>query len=98
MSELSYTRLTPEEVQAALAGCPEWAVTDGLLTRSLSFGSYLEGVAFAAAVGWLAEGLNHHPDLHLGYQQLRIELSTHDAGGLTAYDFELARKIDQLVK
>ena len=97
MSALSYTRLTPDEVQSALTTCPEWAVTDGLLTRSFTFGTYLEGVSFVAAVGWLAEGLNHQPDLHLGYQQLRIELSTHDAGGLTSHDFEMARRIDQLV-
>ncbi|MCH8992880.1 MAG: 4a-hydroxytetrahydrobiopterin dehydratase, partial [Acidobacteria bacterium] len=44
----------------------------------------------------LADELNHHPDLFIGYQRVRVALSTHDAGGLTAYDFEMARRIQAI--
>jgi 4a-hydroxytetrahydrobiopterin dehydratase len=52
---------------------------------------------FACAIGHLAEALNHHPDLLVGYGKVRVVLVTHDAGGgLTEYDFELARRIEKL--
>jgi 4a-hydroxytetrahydrobiopterin dehydratase len=95
--ELSYTRLTPEQIDAQLATVPGWSVVEGALTRTYPFGSYAAGVVFGNAVAHVADTLNHHPDLHIGYQRVTISMITHDAGGgLTSYDFELARRINAL--
>lgn len=67
-----------------------------MLNRTFTFGSYKEGVVFAAAVAWEADRLNHHPDLTIGYGKVRVATVTHDADGLTPYDIELARRVERL--
>lgn len=95
--ELSYTRLTPEQISEQLTTVPGWSVEAGALTRAYTFGSYAAGVVFGNAVAHVADTLNHHPDLHIGYQRVTVSMITHDAGGgLTSYDFELARRINAL--
>lgn len=95
MSNLSYDKLSPEAVADHLAKLSGWQVEDGALTKLYTFSDYASGVMFGVAVGRLADDLNHHPDLLIGYQKVRVSLVTHEAGGgLTAYDFELARRID----
>lgn len=101
MPELSYRKLSDGEALAALDAlnsglAAAWAIEDGLLFKGFGFDSYAQGLAFAAAVGHLAERLNHHPDILIGYQRVRVSVSTHDAGGLTSYDFELARRIEAI--
>lgn len=93
--ELSYTRLSPEEIDQQLATVPGWSIEAGALTRTYTFDSYASGVVFGNAVAHVADTLNHHPDLHIGYQRVRVSMITHDAGGgLTSYDFELARRLN----
>lgn len=94
--DLSYRKLTDVEIAAALADVPDWGLVDGNLSRLFEFDAYKDGLVFASAVGYVADHLNHHPDIHIGYQKVRISMHTHDASGLTAYDFELARRIDRL--
>ncbi len=94
--ELSYRKLTDAEIATALATLPEWTIKDGMLTRLFTFDDYQAGLDFAYAAGGIADELNHHPDIFIGYQKVRISMITHDAGGLTAYDFELARQIQDL--
>ena len=96
MSELKYVKLDEAEFRAALAKIDGWAVSDGKLTKSFAFKSYKDGVVFAAAVAWVAYKLNHHPDLHIGYAKVTVSVNTHDVGGISPYDFELARLIDGL--
>jgi 4a-hydroxytetrahydrobiopterin dehydratase len=96
MSQLSYEKLSDEAVQTGLAALEGWAVADGMLTRTYSFSSYADGVVFAAAVGHVADRLDHHPDLMIGYRRVTVAMITHDAGGLTSYDFELAKRISAL--
>ena len=98
MVELTYQKLSQEQISAELLTVPGWS-TDarGALGREFQFKSYANGVLLALGVAQLAEQLNHHPDLFIGYGKVRIELVTHDAGGgLTAYDFELARRINRI--
>jgi 4a-hydroxytetrahydrobiopterin dehydratase len=95
--ELTYKKFAETEVVAALAKLPLWGIENGMLSRLFEFPSYKDGLVFATAVGYLADRLNHHPDLHVGYGKVRVSTVTHDAGGLTAYDFELARLVDGLV-
>ncbi|MBL8060072.1 MAG: 4a-hydroxytetrahydrobiopterin dehydratase [Chthonomonas sp.] len=93
---LSYEKLSTEQIAAESQTVPQWRV-DGVLIREYQFPSYKDGLVFAVAVGHLADTLNHHPDIFIGYQKVTVSMVTHDAGGgLTAYDFELARRIDRL--
>jgi len=97
MSQLEYRKLGDAELAIALAAHPEWTIDDGMLTRLFEFKTYKDGLVFATAVGWLADSLNHHPDLMIGYGKVRVSTTTHDSGGTTSYDFELARRIDLLM-
>ena len=93
---LSYEKLSSEQIAAEAVTVPGWRV-DVALVRDYQFESYKDGLVFAVAVGQIADALNHHPDLLIGYQKVTVSMVTHDAGGgLTAYDFELARRIDRL--
>ncbi len=97
MAGLSYDKLSAEEMSAELATVGEWSVVDGALTKEFKFEKYKDGLVFGVAVGYAADELNHHPDLLIGYGVVRVSLVTHDAGGgLTAYDFEFARRVDRL--
>lgn len=95
MSDLNYNKLTPAEIAEHLKSVPGWTVEEGALTRTWEFDSYASGAVFGGAVAHLADSLNHHPDLLIGYQKVTVTLRTHDAGGgLTSFDIELARRIN----
>ncbi len=95
--ELSYTLLSEAQLRDALPALSLWTVTDAKLERVVKLDHYLAAFPLAARIGELAEELNHHPDLLIGYQRLTIRTETHDAGGLTSYDFELARRIESYI-
>ena len=95
---LTYDKLAPEQIASELMTVPGWRIESGELTRALELDSYQEVLVTTMIVGKLAEDLNHHPDMRLSYKQLEISMVTHDAdGGLTAYDFELARRINAVL-
>lgn len=95
--KLSYDKLTDGQINEQLSTTPSWQVEGRELSKLFEFDSYKDGLVFASAVGYLADQLNHHPDLLVGYQKVRVSMTTHDAErSLTAYDFELARRIDRL--
>jgi 4a-hydroxytetrahydrobiopterin dehydratase len=93
------TRLTDAE-RAGLAGkLPGWSPVSGkeAIERNLRFRDFSEAWAFMNRVALLAESQNHHPDWSNVYNRVRIELSTHDAGGLTENDVKLAQAINALL-
>lgn len=94
--ELSYEKLSEGQVTGAVQGLDGWNVDSGMLTKEFRFDSYEKGVLFANAVAFAAEALNHHPDIMIGYGKVRVATVTHDAGGLTSYDIELASRIQGL--
>lgn len=96
MSNTGPKRLSQEEIHQHLSQRPDWGLKDGLLTRTYAFPTYKDGLVFAVAVGQLADRLNHHPDLFIGYQKVTIGLTTHDLGGISTLDFDLAEQIDGL--
>jgi 4a-hydroxytetrahydrobiopterin dehydratase len=96
MSDLAYVKLADGDVAERLKSLEGWAVENGQLAKTFSFKTYKDGVVFAAAVGHVADKLNHHPDILLTYGKVRVSVNTHDVGGLSPYDFELARRIDSL--
>lgn len=75
----------------------DWQVVDNqMIKRKYSFENFKQGMAFAQNVAILAEKEDHHPDLCVHYKSVEVELSTHKIGGLSANDFILAAKIDEL--
>ena len=93
---MSRQRLTEGEVAARLRELPGWQLSDGKLHRAWSFENFAEAWAFMAEVAHEAERLNHHPDWCNSYGRVTVDLVTHDAGGLTALDFELAARMSAL--
>lgn len=96
MSSLSRVKLSDDLIAQRLGALDGWSIEQGMLRKRFEFGSYSAGVMFAAAVGQLADGMDHHPDLFIGYRKVDVALVTHDAGGLTELDFALAERIETL--
>ena len=89
--------LNEAEIKQELAKLDGWQRDGDVLVKTFQFDAYLAGVAFAAAVGVLAEGLNHHPELQIGWRRVQVSLTTHDAGNrLSDKDFAAAAAIDAL--
>ena len=92
--------LPQAEIDKLLEQLSGWSVdeTGGhlQLSRTLKFKGFMPGVELINRIALIAEAEGHHPDLHLSYGSLRVELWTHAAGGLTENDFVLAAKIDQI--
>ena len=92
--------LAPEQTDKLLRQLSGWSVaqTDGhlQLTTTFRFKGFMPGVQLINRIAPIAEAEGHHPDLHLTYGSLRVDLWTHAAGGLTENDFVLAAKIDQI--
>ncbi|WP_395751155.1 4a-hydroxytetrahydrobiopterin dehydratase [Prosthecobacter sp.] len=70
-----------------------WVVEGRELVREFRFPSYMAGIEFVRRIAVLAEAMNHHPDLLVGWRKVKVRLSTHSAGGLTALDFDLAGQV-----
>jgi 4a-hydroxytetrahydrobiopterin dehydratase len=89
-------RLAPEEIERRLAQLPKWALQEGKLHRELRFPSFVAAFGFMTRVALVAEKRDHHPDWSNSYDRVVIDLSSHDVGGVSARDFELARSIDEI--
>ena len=87
-------KLTDDEAREALAGLAEWTREGDEIVRTFELPSFLEVIAFVGRIAALAEAADHHPDLDIRYRRLRVALTTHDSGGLTRLDIDLARRID----
>ena len=86
--------LTDDEIAARL---PEgWTREGDEITRTFEFDSYLEGVGFVAGAGGLAEEAFHHPSMTVEWREVEVRLTTHDAGGITDKDIELAERFNEL--
>ena len=91
-------KLSDQEIASHLGALPEWRIEKGELTRSFTFKDFVAALAFVNRVGEEAEAAGHHPDIDIRYNKVRLGLVTHDAGGLTANDFELAAVVDRLLR
>ncbi len=88
--------LTTEEIATALEGLAGWNRDGDSLRASFTFGTFVEAFSFLTAVALEAERANHHPELWNSYNRVRIGLTTHEAGGITARDVRLAGVISRL--
>ncbi len=88
--------LDQAEVEAALAasGGPRWELMGGKLVKVVQCASFPGALEFVGEVGRLAEDANHHPDIDIRYRSVTLALMTHDSGGITRRDLDLARRID----
>ena len=75
---------------------PAWQIESGELSRTFSFSDFKAALDFVNKTGELAEQAGHHPDIDIRYNRVRLALTTHDAGGLTIKDFDLAATIDKI--
>ena len=73
---------------------PKWELAGGKLVKAVRCESFPAALEFVGEVGRLAEEANHHPDIDIRYRSVTLALVTHDSGGITRHDLELARKID----
>ncbi len=91
------TKLTADEVQAALSALPGWSLNQaGEITKTFRFRDFAQSLMFTVSVGWLAEAAQHHPDITIQWNRVTLALTTHDVGGLTAKDIALAKQIENL--
>jgi len=94
---MAYTPLTDAEINERLTKLAGWERDGDKITRTFKFDKYLEGTAFASAIGVVCEAQNHHPDLTIGYKTVKVSFSTHDIGNrLSEKDFITAAAVDAL--
>jgi 4a-hydroxytetrahydrobiopterin dehydratase len=89
-------KLEDVRLAAALAAVPEWRQRDDAIVRTFQFKDFPAAMKFVDAVAVAAEQAWHHPDIDIRWNKVTLALTTHDAGGLTQKDFDLARQFDQL--
>jgi 4a-hydroxytetrahydrobiopterin dehydratase len=89
--------LDPEERAQELRNLPNWSYEDNAIVRSFAFPDFVGAMVFVNRVADMAEQVGHHPDINIRYNRVRIALSTHSAGGVTAADISLARQIAALI-
>lgn len=91
-------RLTLEEREAGLENLPNWRLQDGreAIHRAFRFKDFQQAFAFMTHVAMTAEKMNHHPEWSNVYRSVEIVLATHDVGGLSKLDLDLARRIDRI--
>jgi 4a-hydroxytetrahydrobiopterin dehydratase len=88
--------LSPDAAQSRLAQLPGWQIESGELVRTFEFKDFVAALKFVNRVGALAEEAGHHPDIDIRYNRVRLALISHDAGGLTVKDFDLAAQVQNL--
>jgi 4a-hydroxytetrahydrobiopterin dehydratase len=93
---MTVSKLTPAELASAIAQLAGWTVIDEKLHKDFQFADFVTAFGFMTRVAIIAEKMDHHPELFNVYNRVRIDLTTHDAGGISAKDIELAQKIDAL--
>ncbi len=89
-------KLKAAEVASRLAKLPKWSLANAKLHREYKFADFVQAFGFMSRVALVAESMNHHPEWFNVWSTVKIDLSTHDAGGISEKDFALAEKIEAL--
>jgi 4a-hydroxytetrahydrobiopterin dehydratase len=89
-------KLDSSEVNNQLKTLTGWQLQGEEIVSLFTFKDFVEAMKFVNKVANAAEAAGHHPDIHITWNKVRLNLTTHDAGGLTQKDFDLAKQIDQL--
>lgn len=94
MSEMRYKKLSGSELDEIVKSMRGWELKDGKLHKSFKFSNFVEAFGFMTKIALEAEKINHHPEWSNVYNTVAINLSTHDADGITDYDIKLAKIIN----
>ncbi|MEE8292607.1 MAG: 4a-hydroxytetrahydrobiopterin dehydratase [Candidatus Tectomicrobia bacterium] len=89
-------KLSEAEITARLAEISGWELIDGKLQKTFILGTFVKAFGFMSSVALLAEAMNHHPEWSNVYNRVTIALNTHDVGGISALDFTLAERIEDI--
>lgn len=89
-------KLSNDEIADRLRSVAGWEIKQGKLTKAFTFDDFMGAIGFVNRIAPVAESEGHHPDLQVGWGRVVVELTSHDAGGLSAKDFKLASLIDKL--
>ena len=92
------TKLTDSEISAGLTKLANWKVQNGKLHREYTFSDFAHAFGFMATAAPLIEKKNHHPEWANVYNRVTVDLSTHDAGGITQKDLDLAGLLEGIAK
>lgn len=93
---MAVARMSEDEITQTLASTPHWTYRHGKLHREFRFRDFVTAFGFMTQVALEAEAAGHHPEWHNVYNQVTIDLTTHDVGGVSRRDFELAQAIDNI--
>ncbi len=89
-------RLSDIAIQRELGSLPGWSRRGEVITKTFQFRNFMMGIDFIGSVAKAAEAANHHPDIDIRYTKVVLSLSTHDSGGITQKDLDLAKAIERL--
>jgi 4a-hydroxytetrahydrobiopterin dehydratase len=90
--------LEPEKLRDELAGLSGWDGDTAAIRRTYTAPDFLTAIRIVDAVAETAEQLNHHPDIDIRWRKVQFTNATHSAGGVTRFDIELARRIDEIAR
>jgi 4a-hydroxytetrahydrobiopterin dehydratase len=88
------TVLSDTEIQQALQNLTGWAKSSNAIERTFQFGNFVQAMDFVNQIAEAAEAINHHPDIHINYNKVKLVLVSHDSGGVTQRDIRMARRIN----
>jgi len=92
----STPRLTDAQLQSALAQLPGWSLQEAKLHREYKFADFADAIGFITTAAIGIEKMNHHPEWFNVYNRVRIDLTTHDSGGITQKDVDLAQMLEKI--
>ena len=93
---MALSKISDDEIRSRLCNIAGWELREGKLHREFKFSDFVQAFGFMSRVALLAESAGHHPEWFNVYNAVRIDLATHDVGGVSERDFDLASKIDSL--
>jgi 4a-hydroxytetrahydrobiopterin dehydratase len=86
-----------DNIDTHLQDLPGWKLQDNVLEKTFEFKNFVEAFGFMTQAALMAEKMNHHPDWSNSYNHVTVRLTTHDAGGVTEADYQLARRLEGLI-
>ena len=93
---MGLTKLSDDQIKKELANLPGWSIVNGKLHKDFLFNDFIKAFGFMSTAALHIEKINHHPEWFNVYNKLKVDLTTHDAGGITQNDIDLARILNSL--
>jgi 4a-hydroxytetrahydrobiopterin dehydratase len=91
-----FVKLSEAKIAIALSKLPEWKLKGGKLQREYKFADFIAAFGFMTSAALVAQGMDHHPEWFNVWNTVRVDLATHDAGGITTLDVKLAHSMEEL--